>query len=144
VPEKEKPVAERKAVAFTRNRAAFTRALRNAIFDLVKALGHDQADAVLGQIESADSAGTAWTRDRVFDLLDAYHEDHERIRLDPEARGIQHTHLNTDEPRRWTVHQTLVDPEELNDWTLRLTVDLDRSDAEARPVLTLEAIEPVA
>jgi hypothetical protein len=144
VPEKEKPVAERRAVAFTRNRAAFTRALRNAIFDLVKALAHDQADAVLGQIEPADSAGAAWTRDRVFALLDAYHEEHERIRLDPEARSIKHTHLDTDEPRRWTVHQTLVDPEELNDWTLRLTVDLDRSDAEARPVLTLEAIEPVA
>ena len=40
VPEQEKPVAERKAVAFTRNRPAFTRAVRNAVFDLVKALSH--------------------------------------------------------------------------------------------------------
>jgi hypothetical protein len=42
------------------------------------------------------------------------------------------------------VNQTLLDPEELNDWTLTFAVDLDRSDAEGRPVLILEAIGPIA
>jgi hypothetical protein len=42
------------------------------------------------------------------------------------------------------VNQTLVDPEELNDWTVTFTIDLDRSDAEARPVLLLESIGPIS
>jgi superfamily II RNA helicase len=143
VPEAEKPVAERREVAFTRNRAAFTRALRNAVFDVLKALAHDKADDVLARIEPSDAAGETWTRDRLFDLLDAYYEEHERIRLDPEARGIKHTHIDSEQPRSWKVNQTLVDPEELNDWMLTFTVDLDRCDAEGRPVLILDAIEPV-
>jgi superfamily II RNA helicase len=138
IPEAEKPVAERRAVAFTRNRPAFIRALRNAVFGIVKALAADQADVVLEQIELNDGDGQAWTRDRLHDLLDRYHEGHQRIRLDPEARSTKHTHLNEDQPRRWKVHQTLVDPDELNDWTLGFAVDLDRSDAEGRPVLILE------
>lgn len=140
VPEKEKPAAERRAVPFTRNRANFTRAVRNAVFDLVKALARDDADAFLGQIEPRDSEDIAWTRERVHDLLDEYHEDHERIRLDPEARNVKHSHLAEDRPGFWTVGQTLVDPGELNDWSLRLVVDLARSDAEMRPVIALEGM----
>ena len=51
--------------------------------------------------------------------------------------------LSDDPPRRWTVEQPLVDPEELNDWFLKLAIDLDRSDAEFRPVLTLESLAPL-
>jgi hypothetical protein len=51
-----------------------------------------------------------------------------------EARAAKHGRISGDPPRCWTVEHTLVDPEELNDWFLKLAIDLDRSDAEARPL----------
>ena len=143
VPLEDRPPAERKAVAFTRNRPAFTRALRNAVFTLVKAFAEGNTAAILAQIEPADPEGQPWTAARIEALLDAYYAEHQRIRLDPEARAAKHSRLSDEQARRWTVEQTLVDPEELNDWFLKLAIDLDRSDAEARPVLTLESLAPL-
>ncbi|MCW1916146.1 DUF3516 domain-containing protein [Luteolibacter sp. GHJ8] len=144
VPEEEKPPEQRKHVAFTRNRPAFTRALRNAVFTLVKAFAEENTAAVLAQVEPADGDGTAWNAGRVEGLLDAYFAEHLRIRLDPEARAAKHSRIDDEEPRRWKVEQILVDPDEHNDWMLKLTVDLDRSDAEERPVLVLEGMETIA
>jgi hypothetical protein len=143
VPEEEKPVAERKAVAFTRNKPAFMRALRNAVFDLVKALSREDSAAVLGLIEPADTEGVSWSRPRIDGLLDGYFTGHERIRLDPEARAAKHTRISEEEPRKWIVEQALVDPDELNDWMLRIEVDLDRCDAEHSIVMTMGSMEAV-
>jgi superfamily II RNA helicase len=140
VPLEDRPAAERKAVAFTRNRPAFTRALRNAVFTLVKAFAEGNTAGILAQIEPADPDGQPWTAARIEALLDGYYAEHERIRLDPEARAAKHSRLSDEHPRRWTLEQTLVDPEELNDWLLKLHIDLDRSDTESRPVLTLESL----
>ena len=140
VPEADKPVAERKAVAFTRNRPAFTRALRNAVFTLVKAFAEGNTAAILAQIEPNDADDQPWTAARIEALLDDYHAGHERIRLDPEARAAKHSRISDEDPRRWTHEQILVDPEEHNDWSLHLVIDLDRSDAEARPVLILQSL----
>ncbi|WP_367874634.1 DEAD/DEAH box helicase [Luteolibacter sp. Populi] len=144
VPEAEKPIEQRKHVAFTRNRPAFTRSLRNAVFTLVKAFAEGNTAAILAQIEPADSEGQPWTAARIGELLDGYFSDHERIRLDPEARATKHSRMNDEAPRLWTVEQILVDPEELNDWSLQLAVDLDRSDAEDRPVLQLQGMAAFA
>jgi hypothetical protein len=38
----------------------------------------------------------------------------------------------------WRVRQTILDPEEDNDWFFEATIDLGRSRDAARPVLTLE------
>ena len=143
VPLEDRPPAERKAVAFTRNRPAFTRALRNAVFTLVKAFAEGNTAGILAQIEPADPDGQPWTAARIEALLDGYYAEHQRIRLDPEARAAKHSRISDEQPRRWTVEQTLVDPDELNDWFLKLAIDLDRSDAEARPVLTLESLAPL-
>ena len=144
VPEAEKPAEERRHVPYTRNRPAFTRALRNAVFSLVKAFSEENPVAILAQIEPADADGQPWNTGRLESLLDTYFAEHARIRLDPEARAAKHTRISDDEPRRWACEQVLVDPEELNDWSLKLVVDLDRSDAEQRPVLMLAELAPIA
>jgi hypothetical protein len=144
VPAEEKPAAERRAVPYTRNRPAFTRALRNAVFTLVKAFAEGNTPTILTQIEPADPEGQPWNTVRIDGLLDGYYAEHERIRLDPEARAAKHSHISDEQPRRWTFEQILVDPEELNDWSLRLSIDLDRSDVEERPVLVLENLAPIA
>jgi len=144
VPMEDRPPAERRAVAYTRNRPAFTRALRNAVFSLVKAFAEGNTAAILAQIEPADADDKPWTAARIEALMDRYYAERERIRLDPEARAAKHTHLDDEHVRRWTIEQILVDPEENNDWSLHLVIDLDRSDAEDRPVLTLGGLEPIA
>ncbi len=141
VPEAEKSPEQRKHVAFTRNRPAFTRAVRNAVFTLVKAFAQENVAEILAQVEPADAGGAAWNAGRIEGLLDAYFADHGRIRLDPEARAAKHSRIDDGEPRRWVVEQILVDPDEHNDWSLRVVVDLDRSDAEERPVLVLSGLE---
>jgi superfamily II RNA helicase len=144
VPEQEKPVTERKSIAFTRNKPAFTRAVRNAVFDLVKTLARDDIPAALAQIEPADSEGTPWNHQRLDALIDDYFETHQRIRLDPEARAAKHTRINEEAPRRWLIEQTLVDPEELNDWSLKIRIDLDQCDSAGNAILVLESITPIA
>ena len=131
-------------MAFTRNKPAFLRALRNAVFEFVKALSREDAAAVLALIEPADAEGVAWNRQRMESLLDAYFTDHERIRLDPEARAAKHTTITEEDPRRWVVEQTLVDSDELNDWSLKLGIDLDRCDAEGGVVMVLNGMAAIA
>ena len=143
VPEAEKPVEERKKVPYTRNRPALTRALRNAVFTLIKSLAEENTAAVLSQIESNDAAGSPWTTARIEALLDDYFADHARIRLDPEARAAKHLRIDDTEAREWQVEQVIVDADELNDWSLKLLVDLDRSDEEHRPVLVLEGLRQI-
>ncbi len=140
LPLEDPPPAERKAVAFTRNRPAFTRAVRNAVFDLVKAIARDDTAAILAQIEPHDPDGEPWTAARVKPLLDSYFAGHGRIRLDPEARAAKHTRITVETPRRWVVEQILVDADERNDWSARLVIDLDQCDAGARPVIVLESL----
>ena len=144
VPDEDKPVAERKAVAFTRNKPAFIRALRNAVFAIVKAMARDDSAAVLALLEPTDSEGSAWSRQRVDGLLGEYFVGHERIRLDPEARAAKHTRILEEAPRRWIIEQTLVDPEELNDWLLRLSIDLDRCDAAGSVVIVMDGLVAIA
>jgi len=143
LPEREKTIAEHKTAAFTRNPPAFTRAVRNAVFDLVKALARDDIPAALARIEPADSEGAPWTRERLDILLDGYFQTHQRIRLDPEARAAKHTHITRDSPRLWQVGQVLVDPDELNDWSLAMRVNLDACDAAAAVVLTLDGFSSI-
>ncbi len=130
----------REKIPFTRDKTNFHRQLRNHLLTLVTALARGQLDSALGLVEPADSDGRPWTPERLTRLLDDYHRGHERIRLDPEARNARHTHLAED---GLTVHQTLVDPEDLNDWTLHLTLDREKSDATRTPVLRLEDIQGV-
>ena len=140
----ERPAPARRApVRLTDNRPAFTRMLRNAVLALVKACAWNNPTAILAQIEPCDTAGMPWTGERLTELLDSHFAGHGRIRLDPEARATKHTRLTETSPRSWACEQILVDPEDLNDWSLQLVIDLDRSDAEGRPVLVLDGLRPI-
>ena len=39
-----------------------------------------------------------------------------------------------------TIHQTLIDPDDLNDWSIHLTLDLEKSNEARTPDLHLESI----
>jgi superfamily II RNA helicase len=144
------PVARRVAVethqTYSRNRRLFIRSLRSRVFDALKELAAGNDEAFLGLLEPADPDGGLWTPARVAALIDPYFDDHERIMLDPGARSSQHSHISENRentPRIWTLEQVLVDPEDLNDWSLKFSIDLDACDARESPVLTLVSIGPV-
>lgn len=128
---------------FTKHRPSLVRHLRNHLLMLVTALARNQPETALGLLEPADSAGRPWTPERLQARLDAYHAARDLIRLDPEARNARHTHLPelpaaNDFRGVLPVTQTVVDPEEINDWALHLTLDLVKSDHARVPVLRLE------
>ncbi len=137
------PTAEERLQAFkakipyTKDKAAFRRQLRNHILTIITALSRYQTETVLSLVEPADSDGRAWTNERLLRALDLHHEARQMIRLDPEARNARHTHIADDGV---TIHQTLIDPDDLNDRFVRLTLDVAKSDEARTPILRLEGI----
>jgi superfamily II RNA helicase len=136
------PGAEEAARDITRDPKAFTSAIRNRIFQFLRALVNQDFEGALSElaIEIADDQ-TPWTTDRLRTALDEFHVDHGRIRLDPEARNARHTYITPSEDRRtWRVQQMLIDPDELNDWAAEFEIDLLASTATGRPVLRLHRL----
>ena len=56
----------------------------------------------------------------------------------------EHTHISKGEDHTvWTVDQTLVDSEELNDWLVEFSVDLTESKASGKVSLAIIGIGPL-
>jgi superfamily II RNA helicase len=136
------PGAEEAAADVTRDVQAFTASIRTRIFSFLRGLvnaDYEQALSHLTLMEDPD--GQAWTGDRLQEALKAYHQEHERICLEPEARNLRHTYVIPSEDKRaWRVQQMLVDPEGHNDWVAEFEVDLGQSRASAGPVLRLRRL----
>ncbi len=133
-----KPAAEKKAIPYTRNKTALTKATRTAILNFVKLLSQNNPTQALQEIPSEALAPADLTT-----LLNAHYETHGLIRLDPEARNQKHTHIEQIPDKKiWRIHQTLIDQEDLNDHTATFELDLEKSDTASAPVLTLIALQP--
>ncbi len=118
----------------TRDRTAFRRLVRLAVLSVLQ-------EVAAGDWEAA--AERAGTEPRVLESAFAtYWDEHPRFRLDPEGRAAKHTHVDEGGPGapEWQVAQVLVDPEEANDWEVRLVVDLAASRRAAAPVLRFESV----
>jgi hypothetical protein len=140
-PEVRPPGAEEAARDITRDPKAFTAAIRTHIFTFLRALIGGDFEGALVLAGSAPADIEPWTTDRLKQALDAYHIEHERIRLDPAARNLQHTYVAPSEDKRsWRVQQMLIDPAEANDWVTEFDVDLAESRAAGSPVLRLRRL----
>jgi superfamily II RNA helicase len=139
------PGAEAAAADITRDVKAFTAAIRNRIFNVLRGLVNDDTEQVLAQLASPDDPdGQPWTAERLRTTLDAYLAGHEALCLDPNARNVRHTYVTpTEDQLHWRVQQMLVDPEEHNDWVAEFTVDLTASRAAGEPALRLVRIGPL-
>ncbi|MCP5520230.1 MAG: DUF3516 domain-containing protein [Verrucomicrobiales bacterium] len=139
------PGAEEAAGDITRNRKTFVAAIRNRIFAFLRAWDTGQPEAALEQLDSlADADGEQWTVERLETCLDRHAEEHECLRLDPEARNLRHTHVVPSEDQRtWRVQQMLIDPPGLNDWVAEFVVDLSASREKGEPVLSLARLGPL-
>jgi hypothetical protein len=141
------PGVETTAPDITRDRKGFTAAIRTRIFTFLRAWAIGAHAAALDALDDPPPGGTdadAWTPERLRSALEDYRVDHERVRFDPEARNIRHTHVDpSDDRRTWRVQQVLVDPAAHNDWMAELGVDLAASREANQPVLWLRGVGPI-
>jgi superfamily II RNA helicase len=124
-------------IDITRDRIAFTRLVRNEVFSFLRALANKQYKQ-LDERYCLDRLfpDAKWKYTALEQAMAVYYETHDWIRLDPAARSNAHTRIKESEDRTtWTIEQTLVDPEELND--LQLSFELSISSAKASGSITL-------
>jgi superfamily II RNA helicase len=133
------PGAEEAERDVTRDAKAFTAAIRTRAFAFLRAWSTRQDEAALELLDvPGDGEGQPWTVDRLRSTREAYLAEHERLRLDPEARNLRHTQVKAAEDgRTWRIEQMLVDTQEHNDWIAELEVDLAASREAGEPVLRL-------
>jgi superfamily II RNA helicase len=141
-PEVRPPGAEEAARDITRDAKAFTAAIRNRIFTFLRALTSGDLETALAGVNAHPSTDEEpWTTDRLRRAIEAYHADHEYLRLDPEARNLRHTYVTSSDDRRaWRVQQMLVDPAEANDWVAEFHIDLAASREAGEPQLQLRRL----
>jgi superfamily II RNA helicase len=141
-PEVRPPGAEEAARDITRDAKAFTAAIRNRIFTFLRALTSGDLETALAGVNARPSTDEEpWTTDRLRRAIEAYHADHEYLRLDPEARNLRHTYVTSSDDRRtWRVQQMLVDPAEANDWVAEFHIDLAASREAGEPQLQLRRL----
>jgi superfamily II RNA helicase len=123
----------------TRDTRAFTAAVRNRLFEFLRAWSAGKDELALETIDVPRGAeGEPWTPERLQAAREGHRVEHGPLRFDPEARNARHTHVEpAEDGARWRVQQMLVDTEGLNDWVLETDVDLDASREVGQPVLRL-------
>ncbi len=119
----------------TQSRAEFERLVRLAVHGVLQ-------DVAAGEWESAgERCGESALK--VDDAFRGYFQARGRFRLDPEGRAKTHTHFSID-GEAWGIDQVLIDPEEHNDWALRLRLELGECREAAAVVLHWVELGPVA
>lgn len=123
----------------TRNKREFTALIRTEIFRFLRPL------SVENYAGASTTVAGGWTADKLAGTMESFYTDHERIRLDNEARNGRHTYVEpSDDGRSWRVCQVIIDPEELNDWQAEFTVDLALAREEGKPTLVLTGVDRIA
>ncbi len=140
------PGAEEAARDVTRDTRQFTAAIRTRVFNFLRGLVNGDFEQALTHLSSpAHPDGGDWTAALLTARLDAYHAEHQYLRLDPEARNTRHTYVKVSEDQRaWTAQQVLIDPDGHNDWLCEFSVDLPASREAGEPVMRLVQIGAVA
>jgi hypothetical protein len=128
----------------TGNDRAFTRMVRNAMFQKIQLAARDRFED-LAQLEAAAAALTdppgrpSMTAASWEEALGRYWDEHETIGTGPQARSPEllmiDRHIPPGGPRIWTVRQIVEDPDGDRDFAIVATVDLDASDAAGEPVI---------
>jgi len=125
----------------TRNTRGFTILVRNAMFQILRALASRDYEEVAAIAAEGEKQ---WTPDDIEKAMAAYFEEHKEIRTDPVARSPNNTIIRDETsgapPGVWEVTQIVCDPEGNNDWMLDCVVDLEKSRRAEKPVVTLRRI----
>ncbi|RFC44924.1 MAG: Superfamily II RNA helicase/Superfamily II RNA helicase [Verrucomicrobia bacterium] len=133
------PGAEEAAADITRDSKTFRGLIRARIFEFLRALANGDYTGALEHLANPAN----WTPVALEEALTAFYAEHERLRLDPEARNARHSYFEPiPETKLWRVQQMLLDPAESNDWVAEFTVDLEASRSAGVPLLNLARLSP--
>lgn len=147
--EPQMPGAAEAAADITRDPKKFIAAIRSRIFEILSALWRrnisDALDCLVEDLAEGalplDGQGERWTERRLTEQLALYTAEHGPFRMDAEGRALRHTLVEKhDSEGYWVIQQMLQDQNDLNDWCVEFTVDLNASREAEAPVLRLEAI----
>lgn len=131
----EKPA---EAPDITRNKRDFTALIRTEIFRFLRPFSVENYAAAVSTVSSPLNA------ESLAALMEPYYAEHERIRLDNEARNGRHTYVELSEDNTsWRICQVLIDPEDLNDWQAEFTVDLAQAREDGKPALKLLTVRKI-
>jgi superfamily II RNA helicase len=127
---------------------ALRRAVRLAIHQLLQlCAAHDwEAAAARLLTDNASEAVASALAGQIEKACAAHAAAREFFRLDPAGRATERTFFEWPIPAAattWPIAQVLVDPQELNDWELRLCLDLSATRAADAVGLRWQAIAPV-
>lgn len=128
----------------TRNPKTFTVAIRNEVFQYVKALARGYLQAIVETLRDVEPQHT-WTVEALQSKISEYQGDHQGPLTDRQARDPKHLTITADEDdkNQRIVEQVLVDGEGNNDWHLRFAVDVAASKAMGKAALRLLTFDPV-
>ncbi|MDI1315250.1 DEAD/DEAH box helicase [Prosthecobacter sp.] len=133
--QEEKPT---EAPDITRNKREFTALIRTEIFRFLRPLVIENYAQAIATVSSSLNA------DALAATMESYYADHERIRLDNEARNGRHTYVEPSEDNgTWRICQVFIDPEDLNDWQAEFSVDLAQAREDGKPTLVLTAVRKI-
>jgi superfamily II RNA helicase len=137
--EEMRPAGPEEPPDVTRDKKAFTAAVRTRLFTFLRAWAIGRDEAALDTLDApGDAEGTAWTVERLRAAREAHRLEHQDLRLDPEARNLRHTTVHpSDDGSAWRVEQMVVDSAGLNDWIMEVRVDLASSREVGEPILQL-------
>ena len=126
--------------------------IMNEVFRLMRGLATRDFETAMevllswtaGGESSVDGEGVAWTADRLAEQVKAYAEaGNTGIRTDSIGRNAKLTQIQQGADE-WVIEQTLIDPDEHNDWQLVISMNVEKSRAkQGQPVLTLKGLAPV-
>ena len=128
------------ATDITANEREFTAAIRQRPLGFVRGLAYGDVAGSYAALTPDSDEETAPPSDEevqsLESLIEEYFQTHERIRLDPEARNQRFSIVQKkDAPREWKLQQTVVDPEDKNDWFVEFAIDLNASKEASAPIM---------
>ena len=115
------------------------------VFEILRAFAVNDFEQVIKKLDDKESAdGESWTEQLLESIYNEYFSNHQNIKTDPEARNKKHTHIEKKQDEdHWWIHQTLVDSDGLNDWSLDVSLSLSKTQLLNRPSLRLLNISSI-
>jgi hypothetical protein len=107
---------------------AWRTAVRTAMFGWVELLARRSYNVL------AERSG--WEHWRLRDAMAPYWNEYDAIGIDADARSAAFFRLE-ESPERWTIHQTLTDPNGDGEWRIVASVDLEEAMADGAPTLQM-------
>ena len=108
---------------FVRDEKAFKARVRAEVHALVKAVAEQDWDEAASSVR--DSSVDPWDARRFEKAFAPYWEEYGQLLFDHNARLPTRTTMAKTDEKTWTVVQTLIDPNDQNDWAIEAIIELD-------------------